>query len=84
VQATDGLQLGDRPFWGVEGLLPLPRADWMPAVDINESDNEFLIKMEIPEVKKDDLKIQVDKGMLYLHLRKAENSKPKSREIKVS
>lgn len=56
----------NRPFWGEGGLLPMTRADWMPAVDINESDNEFLIKLEIPEVRKEDLKIQVDKGMLTI------------------
>lgn len=54
------------PFWGERGLLPMTRADWMPSVDIHESKDEFLIKMEIPEVKKDDLKIQVDKGMLTI------------------
>ena len=28
--------------------------DWMPSVDISESDKEFLIKVEIPEVAKED------------------------------
>lgn len=56
----------NRPFWGEEGLLPMTRADWMPSVDINESKDEFLIKVEIPEVKKEDLKINVDKGMLTI------------------
>jgi len=123
----------NRPFWGEEGLLPMTRADWMPSVDISESKNEFLIKVEIPEVKKEDLKVHVDKGMLtisgerkhekedkkqhrteryygsfsrsfslpanvsddaisaeqkdgmlYLHLKKAEKSKSKSREVKIS
>ncbi|HET6564604.1 MAG TPA: Hsp20/alpha crystallin family protein [Xanthomonadales bacterium] len=123
----------DRPFWGEGRLLPMTRADWMPSVDINESKDEFLIKMEIPEVRKEDLKIHVDNGMLtvsgerkhekedkkqhrterfygsfsrsfslpenvsddavtadqkdgmlYLHLKKAEKSQAKAREIKIS
>ena len=28
-------------------------ADWIPTVDISESDGEYLIKAELPEVKKD-------------------------------
>ncbi len=56
----------NQPFWGEGRLLPMTKADWMPSVDINESKDEFLIKMEIPEVKKEDLKIHVDKGMLTI------------------
>jgi HSP20 family protein len=26
-------------------------ADWSPSVDIAENDNEFLVKVEVPEVK---------------------------------
>jgi HSP20 family protein len=30
--------------------------DWTPRVDIAETDKEFVIKAEIPEVKKEDVK----------------------------
>lgn len=40
--------------------------DWSPRVDIVENDNEFLIKAEIPEVKKEDVKVSVDNGVLTL------------------
>jgi HSP20 family protein len=41
-------------------------ADWAPSVDIVESDNEFLIKAELPEVKKEDIKVNVEHGVLTL------------------
>lgn len=44
----------------------MTRSDWAPAVDISESDNEFLIKVEVPEVDKEDLHVQVDNGMLNI------------------
>jgi HSP20 family protein len=50
----------NKPFRGEEGLQPMTRSDWMPSVDISESDDEFLIKVEVPEVKKEDLRIQVN------------------------
>lgn len=31
-------------------------ADWIPVVDISETDAEYLIKAELPEVKKEDVK----------------------------
>jgi HSP20 family protein len=40
--------------------------DWSPRVDIVENENEFVIKAEIPEVKKEDVKVSVDNGVLTL------------------
>jgi HSP20 family protein len=44
----------------------MTRSDWAPAVDISESEKEFLIKVEVPEVDKKDLHVQVDNGMLNI------------------
>lgn len=38
--------------------------DWTPAVDISETDEEYLIKFELPEVKKDDIKVSIEDGIL--------------------
>lgn len=47
--------------------------DWTPRVDISETDQEFIIKAEIPEVKKEDVKVTVDNGVLTLRgMRKQE------------
>jgi HSP20 family protein len=48
------------------GLQEMTQADWMPMVDISESDKEYLIKVEVPEVKKEDIKIQMNNGMLSI------------------
>ena len=41
-------------------------SEWAPAVDITEDDKEFTIKAEIPEVKKEDLKVSVENGVLSI------------------
>lgn len=41
-------------------------ADWTPRVDISETDHEFVIKAEIPDVKKDEVKVSVDNGMVTI------------------
>ncbi len=46
-----------------EGMLS---ADWTPSVDITENDSEFLIKAELPEVKKEDISIDINKGVVTL------------------
>ena len=40
--------------------------EWSPLVDVKESDKEYTIKAELPEVKKEDLKIQVEDGSLRI------------------
>lgn len=39
-------------------------ATWAPSVDIEETDNHYLVRVEIPQVKKEDVKITIDEGVL--------------------
>jgi HSP20 family protein len=48
------------------GKEQLTVADWVPTVDISETDGEYLIKAELPEVKKEDVKVTVEDGVLTL------------------
>src|SRR2546425_11621111 len=41
-------------------------AEWAPLVDITEDDKEYLIKAELPEVKKEDVKVAVENGVLTI------------------
>ena len=41
-------------------------AQWLPLVDITEDDKEYLIKAELPEVKKDEVKVSVESGVLTI------------------
>lgn len=40
--------------------------DWSPRVDISENGTEFVVKVEIPEVKKEDVHVTVDHGILTM------------------
>jgi HSP20 family protein len=39
-------------------------ADWEPAMDVQETENEYLIKTDLPDVKKEDVRITVENGVL--------------------
>lgn len=41
-------------------------ADWIPTVDISETDGEYVIKAELPDVKKEDVKVTLEDGVLTL------------------
>src|ERR1700746_1824809 len=39
---------------------------WAPLVDITEDDKEYLIKVELPEIKKEDVKVTIENGTLTI------------------
>ena len=45
---------------------PMAVAEWAPLVDISEDDKEYLIKAELPEVKKEDVKVTAEEGTLTI------------------
>jgi HSP20 family protein len=42
------------------------KLDWSPVVDIKETEGEYLLHAELPGVKKEDIKISLDEGVLTL------------------
>ncbi len=57
--------LGSWPTWP-ELKVPMTSAEWSPLVDITEDEHEYLVKAEVPEVKKEDLKVKVEDGTLSI------------------
>jgi len=41
-------------------------AEWAPEVDIIEDEKEWLVKADLPEVKKEDVKVTVEDGVLTI------------------
>ena len=39
-------------------------ADWSPDVDISQDDHEYLLKADLPEMKKGDVRVTVEDGIL--------------------
>ena len=54
-------------------------ADWAPAVDVQETDSEYLVKADLPEVKKEDVTVEIVDGTLNVrgerHKEKEEKGK---------
>ena len=39
---------------------------WAPSVDVTEDNKEWLMKIDLPEVKKEDVKVTVENGVLTI------------------
>lgn len=56
-------------------------ADWMPSVDISETDAAYLIKGEIPGVSKDDVKVTIQDGMLTIQGERKQEKEEKNKKF---
>ena len=57
---------------------------WRPVANISETDTEYLIKAELPEVSKNDVKVTFDQGMLTISgERRQEKEQKEHNEIRI-
>ena len=59
---------------------PLAVTEWSPLVDISEDDKEYRIKAELPEVKKEDVKVTAEAGTLTIMGERRFEKEEKSRK----
>src|SRR6184192_1945516 len=55
-----------RPSRRTNGREEITLPEWTPLADITEDDKEYLIKAELPEMKKEDVKVTVENGVLTI------------------
>ena len=55
--------------------------EWSPQVDIAETEKEFVIKAEIPEVKKEDVKVTVENGVLTIRGERKQEAEEKGKKF---
>ena len=56
-------------------------AAWNPAVDIQETDNEFVLKADLPDVKKDDVKVELVNGVLTVEGERKQEKEEKGKRF---
>ncbi len=54
---------------------------WTPAVDIAEQENEYVVKMELPGVNKEDVKISLESNILTIKGEKKQEKEEKNRNV---
>jgi HSP20 family protein len=56
-------------------------ADWAPAMDVEETDKEYLLKADLPAVKTEDVKISIDDGVLALEGERKQEKEEKGKKF---
>jgi HSP20 family protein len=59
----------------------LVSAEWAPIVDIQETDKEYVVKAELPEVKKEDVKVTIKDGVLTLEGERRQEKEEKTKKF---
>jgi len=67
------------PGGGVEEALIT--AEWAPLVDIEETEKEYLVKAELPEVRKEDVKVTLEEGVLTIQGERRLEKEEKGKKI---
>jgi HSP20 family protein len=68
-----------RPSEASREALTIP--DWAPMVDITETVDEYLVKAEIPEVKREEVKVSVEDGILTLQGERRKEKEEKGKKF---
>lgn len=55
--------------------------EWSPSANISETAKEYLIRAELPAVKKEDVKVTVDAGMITIHGERKEQKEDNSEKF---
>lgn len=56
-------------------------ASWEPPVDITETDKEFMLKADLPDVKKEDVKVEFEDGVLTVEGERRQEKEEKGKRF---
>jgi HSP20 family protein len=59
----------------------LKLAEWVPAVDIQETETEYLLKVELPEVDKKDVKVTFEENVLKIEGERKQEKEEKGKKF---
>jgi HSP20 family protein len=66
---------------GLDGKEMMTVADWIPSVDIGEDEGGFEVQAELPGIKKEDVKVTLENGVLTLQGERKQGQEGKGRKI---
>lgn len=64
-----------------EGEQALRGFDWAPAVNISETDRAYVIKADLPEVRKEDVKLTVENNLLTIEGERRQQKKEENEKF---
>lgn len=90
-------QCGVNPLWNVRGdfdqifgasplsgLFSEGQSDWSPSLDAVEDKNQYLVKLELPGLKSEDVKITFEEGVLNISGERKEEKVAEENKVHLS
>lgn len=59
--------LGDLLESAVAGLEPERSGAWTPALTVEETDDAYIVETELPGIRREDIKIELDESVLHVY-----------------
>jgi HSP20 family protein len=56
-------------------------ADWSPAMDIEETDSEYVVRADLPAIKKEEVKVGISDGMLTVEGERKQEKEEKGKKF---
>lgn len=60
---------------------PFFAAEWAPAVDIQETDTAFCVSVDLPDVKREDIKVEMHNGTLTIEGQRRQEKEEQGRKF---
>ena len=57
------------------------KVEWTPSADISETEKEFVIRAQLPAVRKEDIKVTVDRDSITVHGERKHQSEDKTEKF---
>lgn len=64
-----------------EGELALTPREWVPRVDVTEDEKEFLVTADLPEMKREEVKVTVEDGTLCIAGERTREKEEKTKKV---
>lgn len=56
-------------------------ADWAPAIDVQETEGEYLVKADLPDVTREDVRVAIENGVLAVEGERKQEKEEKGRKF---
>lgn len=69
------------PRAGEDGGAAARKLDWSPFSDISETEKEYVIRIDLPAVKKEDVKVTLDQGVISISGERKQSTEDKGEKF---
>src|SRR5512144_3015795 len=74
-------RLFDSPLAGLEDMTQPFMGGWMPAIDLSEDKDNFVLKAELPGMKKEEIEISLHEGVVTISGERKHEEKHESADM---